>query len=204
MALKQISDLPQKASLLLTDVLPTDDLSRDTWKVSGQNIVDLANGNIQITQSQVTNLSSDLSSKLSLSGGTMSGNLILNADPSSALQAATKQYVDGVGTSVVIVSGTSQSMSPNTRYYNFNVSLTSYTLPLSANTGDVMRIIGFGSGLWRVLCNSGQLIHFGDVDLTPTTGILSATNRYDSCELHCVATNTEFVVLSVQGNLTFT
>jgi len=31
---------------------------------------------------------------LMLTGGTMTGNLILNADPTSALQAATKQYVD--------------------------------------------------------------------------------------------------------------
>ena len=32
---------------------------------------------------------------LKLSGGTMLGNLILNADPTQNLQAATKQYVDG-------------------------------------------------------------------------------------------------------------
>ena len=30
------------------------------------------------------------------SGGTMTGNLILNADPSANLQAATKQYVDTI------------------------------------------------------------------------------------------------------------
>ena len=32
--------------------------------------------------------------KLPLSGGTLTGNLILNANPSLALGAATKQYVD--------------------------------------------------------------------------------------------------------------
>jgi hypothetical protein len=34
--------------------------------------------------------------KLSLSGGTMTGNLILNAAPTTGLQAATKSYVDSV------------------------------------------------------------------------------------------------------------
>ena len=38
-----------------------------------------------------TNLNAD---KLELAGGTMSGSLVLNADPTAGLQAATKQYVD--------------------------------------------------------------------------------------------------------------
>lgn len=36
----------------------------------------------------------DISGKLDKSGGTMTGALTLNADPTSAMQAATKQYVD--------------------------------------------------------------------------------------------------------------
>jgi hypothetical protein len=38
--------------------------------------------------------SAAVSGKLDLAGGTMTGNLILNADPSTSLGAATKQYVD--------------------------------------------------------------------------------------------------------------
>lgn len=37
---------------------------------------------------------------VSLSGGTMTGNLILNSDPTNNLQAATKQYVDVLGDTV--------------------------------------------------------------------------------------------------------
>ncbi len=44
--------------------------------------------------SDVTNLQTSLDAKLTLTGGTMSGNLILNGDPTIALGAATKQYVD--------------------------------------------------------------------------------------------------------------
>src|SRR4026208_1205215 len=39
---------------------------------------------------------------LPLSGGTMTGNLILNGDPTVGLQAATKQYVDAVAEGLTI------------------------------------------------------------------------------------------------------
>lgn len=54
----------------------------------------LLGSTIQISESQVTNLVSDLASKLNLSGGTMTGNLILNGSPTTNLQAVDKQYVD--------------------------------------------------------------------------------------------------------------
>ena len=46
------------------------------------------------TIGQIQGLQSQLDGKLSLSGGTMTGNLILNGNPTSGLQAATKDYVD--------------------------------------------------------------------------------------------------------------
>ena len=75
--------------------------SVSTVTVTGQGLVTAAsNTAIQITESQVTNLPADLNAKLSLSGGTMTGNLFLNANPTSSLQAATKDYVD------LVASGT--------------------------------------------------------------------------------------------------
>ena len=49
-----------------------------------------------LAQSKITNLTTDLSNKLSLSGGTMTGSLTLNSDPTNNLHAATKQYVDSL------------------------------------------------------------------------------------------------------------
>jgi hypothetical protein len=46
--------------------------------------------------SNVDGLQTSLNSKLSLSGGTMTGTLTLNADPTSNLHAATKEYVDTI------------------------------------------------------------------------------------------------------------
>ena len=48
------------------------------------------------TIANVDNLQTNLDAKLAKSGGTMTGNLILNADPTTALGAATKEYVDTI------------------------------------------------------------------------------------------------------------
>lgn len=66
-----------------------------------------------ITESQVTNLTSDLAACLQLSGGTMSGNLILNADPVVALGACTKQYADAISAGLDIKSACYSASTAN-------------------------------------------------------------------------------------------
>lgn len=60
---------------------------------------------------------------LKLAGGTMLGNLFLNADPTSALQAVTKRYVDSNFAKIQTVSyvgtGSSGSGSPNSITFSF-------------------------------------------------------------------------------------
>ena len=48
----------------------------------------------------ITTVNSNINGKLSLTGGTLTGSLILNADPTAALGAATKQYVDNAVSTV--------------------------------------------------------------------------------------------------------
>ncbi len=67
---------------------------------------------ITVTSAEVNRLAgvtsdvqTQLNSKASLSGGTMTGALILNGDPTQALGAATKQYVDAVDTAKVDKAG---------------------------------------------------------------------------------------------------
>lgn len=45
-------------------------------------------------------IQTQLDAKLALAGGTMLGSLTLNADPSTSLQAATKQYVDSIANGI--------------------------------------------------------------------------------------------------------
>jgi hypothetical protein len=61
--------------------------------------------NITIAESQVTNLTTDLASKLSLSGGTMTGNLILNANATSSLQAVPLQQLTSVASGYLSLTG---------------------------------------------------------------------------------------------------
>jgi hypothetical protein len=63
-------------------------------------------GNVDSTEigylEGVTNaIQTQLDARLSKAGGTMTGNLVLNADPSAALGAATKQYVDNTASGII-------------------------------------------------------------------------------------------------------
>ena len=71
-----------------TVVLGTGALVGDTVDIVAYGAVSVAN---TYTQAQMNTL---LAAKLALAGGTMTGNLLLNADPSVDLGAATKKYAD--------------------------------------------------------------------------------------------------------------
>ena len=58
------------------------------------------NGRTGAVVSQAGDYTAEQVGAVSLSGGTMTGNLILNGDPTNNLQAATKQYVDVLGDTV--------------------------------------------------------------------------------------------------------
>jgi hypothetical protein len=78
MANKQISQLTAKPTpVAATDQFGIDDNLSQSYKITVANLETYFNGKY-----------------LALLGGTMTGALILNADPSLALGAATKQYVD--------------------------------------------------------------------------------------------------------------
>lgn len=101
------------------------------------------------------------------------------------------------------VTGTTQAMAVNTRYAANNASVVAFTLPSTAAIGDVVYVLGKGAGGWSIAQNSGQTIHFSD--LNTTTGVggsLASTNRYDCIEIICITANTDWIVPSVVGNIT--
>lgn len=55
------------------------------------------NGSANIAQAKIASLTTDLAARLLKAGGTMTGPLVLAADPTAPTEAATKQYVDLVG-----------------------------------------------------------------------------------------------------------
>lgn len=65
--------------------------------LTNRTILNFTGTAISVTDNAI-NLRTDFTSTaLPTTGGTMTGNLILNADPTTGLQAATKQYVDSIG-----------------------------------------------------------------------------------------------------------
>jgi len=88
-------------------------------------------------------------------------------------------------------------------YIANNSSLVPGTLPLTAAVGDSFTIVGKGAGGWQVAQNAGQTIHFGDKNTTTGTGgsVMSQSTN-DAMAFICTTANTDFTVLTSQGNLT--
>jgi len=103
------------------------------------------------------------------------------------------------------VTGTSQAASVNNGYICNNASLVTVTLPDTAAVGSVVRVAGKGAGGWRIAQNASEIIHFGNVDTTTGVGgRLDSTDTNDAVELLCIVADTEWMVLSSQGNITIT
>jgi hypothetical protein len=94
-------------------------------------------------------------------------------------------------------------MSVNIGYIANNVALVTLTLPTTSAVGSVIEVVGKGAGGWRISQNASELIHFGNVNSTTGTGgYLQSTLTYDAIRIVCTVADTEWTVLSVQGNIT--
>ena len=155
-----------------------------------------------------------------VSGWTSSGANIYETNPSGNVGIGSSnpgQALDVQGTVRAVqfmgqvypwtdVTGTTQSMVSNNSYIADNAALVTLTLPATAAQGDVFYVTGgvSGTGLWKIAQNAGQTIHFGSVNTTTgTSGYLSGSGQYDSVHLVCVKANTDFVVVSSQGNINY-
>jgi len=108
------------------------------------------------------------------------------------------------GIAWVEVTGASQAMAINTGYIANHASLLTFTLPTVAAVGSIVRVVGKGAGGWSITYTTNQIIHFGAVNTTITTGSLSSSQQYDAVELVCTVANLAWTVASgPQGNLTY-
>ncbi len=103
------------------------------------------------------------------------------------------------------VAGTSQTLAVNNGYQANSSSLTTFTLPTVAAFGSIIEVAGYGTGLYVIAQNAGQVIHDGTVNTTVgVTGSIASTVRYDAIKLMCSVANTEFTVLRDKGNFNVT
>lgn len=127
-------------------------------------------------------------SPANLSAGT--GITITNAANSITVSST------GGGSSWTVISGTSQSASPDNGYISNNAGLVTLTLPSTASVGTVVRLVGLGAGGWKIAQNAGQNIQIGSLSSTVGAGgSVASTNRYDSVNLLCVVANTTWVTM---------
>ena len=134
------------------------------------------------------------------SGNLSAGNVYATTVTATTVSANVYQGL-GYLTSTA-VTDTSVTMSANNTYVANNAGIVSATLPTSAGVGAVIEIVGYGAGMWRIIQQAGQTIHFGNLDSTTgATGYLSATLAHDCVRLMCVATSTDYVVVGSMGNI---
>lgn len=145
-------------------------------------------------------------------GGTRVHNYLFDSSNSSG---ATNQVLTSTSTGVTWttasgggmtwseITSTSQTMSANNGYIANNASLVTLTLPTTAALGSIIEVIGKGAGLWKIAQNTGEQIHFGNINTTSGTGgYLQATLTYDAIRIVCTVADTEWTVTSSQGNIT--
>ena len=110
----------------------------------------------------------------------------------------------GAGITWNNVTATATTMTVDNGYIANNAGLVTLTLPATFAIGKVFRIAGAGAGGWKVAQVAGQQIKFGIVTTTNgASGYLQSVNQYDAVELVTIATDTNLVVISSQGNITY-
>lgn len=102
-----------------------------------------------------------------------------------------------------VVTGTSENIVENNGYIPTNVARTTFTLPPTADVGDSFKIMGYGSGGWKIAQNAGQEIHLGSAtSQNGVFGYIESTNAFDNLEIVCLVADTVFSCRAVIGNIT--
>lgn len=97
------------------------------------------------------------------------------------------------------------AMSVNMGYVANFTSRVQLTLPLTATFGSVIWIVGKGSGGWQINQNAGQTIHSLDsITTTGAGGTVQSSEDLATAYLVCSTTDTDWTIISGQGNLIFT
>lgn len=122
-----------------------------------------------------TTVITSLGEKLAIAGGTMTGALVLNADPVANLEAATKQYVDNATSSITVTSTTDVPEGSNLYYTTDRVN-TDFDNRLSTKTSTNLTE---GTNLYFTNVRSRSAISVsGDLSYNSSTGVISYTTPF--------------------------
>lgn len=109
--------------------------------------------------------------------------------------------INAIPEPTIVVTGTTQLIGVNTNYIANSGTLITFTLPATAILGNHFRIIGMGTGGWKVDVNTNQLIHVGQIATTISTGSIASSNQWDCIYAFCVVagTSTQWSIINMNG-----
>lgn len=106
------------------------------------------------------------------------------------------------GNPAVEVTSAVQQLAANTVYISKNPSTrVVFTLPLTAEVGDLFTIIGEDAGGWKVAQNANQMIDGSATSTSGTSGYIQSQTQSDVVTLRCTIKDTKFKITSNRGTL---
>lgn len=127
--------------------------------------------------------------------------------PTNTLDVATVGYVStalsGVTSTVVEITGTSQTAQARRIYIPHNASMTTITLPATAAVGDLIQVIGEGAGKWRLQHGNASDIIVGVGGFTTVSGTsrgVEASDQYGTLSIRYANTN-KWVITNQNGSI---
>ena len=118
-------------------------------------------------QSDITNLTTDLAAKANLSGATFTGAVVLAADPSTALGAVTKQYVDSIAEGLHVHASVVAATTAN------------ITLATDVENGDTLDGVTLATGN-RILVKNQTTTSQNGIYVVAASGAPSRATDFDS------------------------
>lgn len=106
----------------------------------------------------------------------------------------------GNGLAPVTATTTAVQLINGRSYISSNAGLSTFTLPLTANVQDSIRIIGQGAGFWKLGQNAGQSVIINAATTTAGTGgSITATQVGNVMDITCTVANTTWTVTNISG-----
>jgi hypothetical protein len=93
------------------------------------------------------------------------------------------------------ITATSGNLAVNTSHIVNNAARVTLLLPSASAVGDVIEIVGYGAGGWRLQPNTGQSLHIGGRTITNPTYLDSLIGK-EVIRLVCTVTNLEWEVVN--------
>jgi hypothetical protein len=168
------------------------------------------------TDAGIMTISSDFqlgSTAAMTNGQLLIGSTGLNPVLGTLTAGAGVTITNAAGSITIAVPGTSvfwqeivadQAAVADEGYICNKVGLLTLTLPAVAAVGDTISVTGKNTPVgWRIAQNAGQTIHVGvNATTTGVAGYVESTQLYDTIELVCITTNTDWLVSSAMGSVT--